>query len=232
MGCWNGTCMISQLPIHEGQRVKLIPIKKQEHMTLPDAYVCYSDELYKPLPIILEGEYNDYGIIENVTGNKRQFMSLVTMMSDLTEEDILEKYKENNKIESYIRAVERGDIPNLGFVLIHEELFNSLLDTYESFFDISETVWDIYKFTCDIDGEYSISNRLKYNRVFGTPEIKDCSLETIENIIKIKSVVNSLRKLWIPQAGAGSQEMVCESHFELNKFFNKFIEKYKYEEEE
>ena len=62
MGSWNGTCGMSQLPIHSGDKVKLILLKKHpftESSMIGNGF-CNSDDLFRPLYIPLEGTYNSF----------------------------------------------------------------------------------------------------------------------------------------------------------------------------
>lgn len=58
MGCWNGSCMISGLPIKCGDKAVAIPMVQHPNGDLSVTF----------FPIF--GEYNDYGSLENVKSNK------------------------------------------------------------------------------------------------------------------------------------------------------------------
>ena len=66
MGCWNGTCMISNLPIISGEKVKLIFLKKGNEQYVGNSAVCHSIELLTPINMAISAEYNDYGSVENI----------------------------------------------------------------------------------------------------------------------------------------------------------------------
>ena len=98
MGCWNGTDFITQLPIMEDDEVVLIPIKKNRFIKdLTAENTCYQNTYFKPMPIILYGKYNDYGIISDVKGDIKQFIQIVEKESNLIKEEIL---KEESNEES------------------------------------------------------------------------------------------------------------------------------------
>lgn len=67
MGCWNGTCMISHLPIMEGDKVKLVVLygHKKEGILANGGY-CYPSDILSPAFLPIEGVYNDYGGIEDI----------------------------------------------------------------------------------------------------------------------------------------------------------------------
>lgn len=58
MGCWNGSCMISGLPIREGDKAVAIPM------------VCHPNGDLSVTFFPLFGKYNDYGSLESVKSNK------------------------------------------------------------------------------------------------------------------------------------------------------------------
>jgi hypothetical protein len=68
MGCWNGTCMISNLPIISGEKIKLVILRKaisSGRLFNSSAYV-YSHDIFTPSFFPISGVYNDYGMIEGV----------------------------------------------------------------------------------------------------------------------------------------------------------------------
>ena len=63
MGCWNGTCGLSGLPIIHGNEMYVFPIMESYR----DSF-CYSTALYRPSVMPFRAEYNDYGAGENCGG--------------------------------------------------------------------------------------------------------------------------------------------------------------------
>jgi len=68
MGCWNGTCAISNLPIKHGDKIKVVVIQNNQNPGHASGF-CYETGMAKPVSFIFEGEYNDYGMIENIQDN-------------------------------------------------------------------------------------------------------------------------------------------------------------------
>jgi hypothetical protein len=67
MGCWNGTCFLSHLPIHAGEEIKIIFLEKtNEEAFTNNTGVCYSNTFFKPIYFPISGRYDDYGGIEDV----------------------------------------------------------------------------------------------------------------------------------------------------------------------
>lgn len=67
MGSFNGTCFLTQMPIHYGDKIRLIFITKNP--TSPDYHdsgFCYSSDMYGAYGLPLKGIYNDYGSIDKI----------------------------------------------------------------------------------------------------------------------------------------------------------------------
>lgn len=64
MGCWNGTCMVSNLPILSGEEAVGFFIINSGGRKATDH--CYSNEAWEPLLLPFRGVYNDYGLLEDI----------------------------------------------------------------------------------------------------------------------------------------------------------------------
>lgn len=215
MGCWNGTDLITQLPIMFGDKVVLIPLKREKR-ELPQHCIYYSTDLYKPYPIILKGEYNDYGLIENVTGDIEQFKTLIDNKID---RESLKSHMMNHeeKIIPYIRAVEREDIEDILFVMIQEDLYDSLLSfENEEMKDITKEINKFIK-----ENSYVLFRELAYDKTFIS-----YNKDSLFNILCLQSIMAGLRKLWMPSCGAGSQSDFYSSHKIVNNHMKKIVDNY------
>lgn len=66
MGCWNATCGISKLPIFADEEVYATLLVKNKF----DAdNFCHADAYYKPTGFFFKGTYDEYGRLENCTGD-------------------------------------------------------------------------------------------------------------------------------------------------------------------
>lgn len=63
MGCWNGTCGLTNLPIMHGDEMYVFPIVDSYR----DSF-CYSTALYRPSVLPFRAAYNDYGGGEDCGG--------------------------------------------------------------------------------------------------------------------------------------------------------------------
>lgn len=108
MGCWNGTCFLSNLSIRHGDKIKLQLLVPRCYGRLGhsrdsvdlDAYkasddprdingVTYINGAYAPLAPAITGEYNDYGSIENVEDNDALKFLKQYVKSLVKQEDIV-----------------------------------------------------------------------------------------------------------------------------------------------
>lgn len=67
MGCWNGTCGLTNLPILAGEEVYVFPILDVERKG-KQYDLCYATGFFKPLLVPFVGKYNDYGAVEDCNG--------------------------------------------------------------------------------------------------------------------------------------------------------------------
>lgn len=66
MGCWNGTCAITHAPVLHGDKV-IVMLLVQQPRDFGES-LCYPTAYWRPYPFYFEGEYNDYGAVENCHG--------------------------------------------------------------------------------------------------------------------------------------------------------------------
>lgn len=69
MGCWYGTCGVSQLPIMPGDDVVLFPLLVNEEREDGGHGFSYATDQYGQLSLPVYGKYDDYGSIEAAENN-------------------------------------------------------------------------------------------------------------------------------------------------------------------
>lgn len=76
MGCFNVSCMLSKLTIHEGDKCYLFPLIPMNKETLIGAtsQFLYNNDLFNLFCLPIEGIYNDYGSIEDIVKTKNTEM--------------------------------------------------------------------------------------------------------------------------------------------------------------
>lgn len=67
MGCFDATCMVSNLPIRRGVRTALFFLQQQYE----DGQGAMADQLYRPFSGPIVGSYNDYGFVEKLDSNSQ-----------------------------------------------------------------------------------------------------------------------------------------------------------------
>lgn len=98
MGCWNETCGFSQHSILAGERVYSVIILGNPTSDKS----CYANGVAKPMSLIIEGLYNDYGSIEDIDGTFAATMLIQTFNSLLLEKKLIITSEANDDIESNI----------------------------------------------------------------------------------------------------------------------------------
>jgi len=245
MGSYNGTCGISQLPIVYSERVVLLFLKRQKYADTNGGGFCYSTNQYEPICPVIHGTYNDYGSIEDIEDNIVS-QSVYKLFIDnwgsdftLNNEEIErgEYFNEPSKptnIEELINMVNRGCLNEIGFMNLHEELYNlviseignrrcynksynfrqKFINLYEEFIEkcneFEEPFKSYYKYDSNFGGHFKEENKLFLNIIL---ENDDMVLwNSMIDLFILKTVMEFTRKLFIPQAGAGSQNTELYLH--------------------
>ena len=64
MGCFNGTCMVTGMPIMSSEAVVGFYIARLDIDRRPPGNVCYPDDLAFPISLPIHGQYDDYGNVD------------------------------------------------------------------------------------------------------------------------------------------------------------------------
>lgn len=75
MGCWNGTCGLSGLPIINSEEIYVFPIIESSR----DSF-CYTSALYRPSVVPFRAKYNDYGGGKECSGPALKITLVIGMM--------------------------------------------------------------------------------------------------------------------------------------------------------
>lgn len=132
MGCWNGTCGISNLPIKSGEKIALFVIERNKYAETNSGGFCYATDQYSPVTIPILGEYNDYGGIENISSNEKLIFDHLLSFGFSTDEK--EKDRQNldgkpkNLEELLNDYIERGVYQGIGTMMIREEIYNEIIN--------------------------------------------------------------------------------------------------------
>lgn len=117
MGCWNGTCMISNLPIIAGDKVKLVLLKHSysfRELKQSGGYV-YSNDIFSPSFLPISGSYNDYGTIENIIEDWNYKLVENELKKILGDYIIVDgKKKTEYSLNDIIKGIERNNLRYFG----------------------------------------------------------------------------------------------------------------------
>jgi hypothetical protein len=138
MGCWNATCSLSRLPIECGDQVRAFIIAP--HWAIKSSGFSYPDDAFIPMSFGILGEYDDYGLIDNIIENYNTEM-IMDIFKEIEEKDIYELLR---KIErDYIYDIGKGFFEhkyicnekseerkgkNIGFTLVREDIYQKIID--------------------------------------------------------------------------------------------------------
>lgn len=229
MGSWNGTCGLSQLPIICGDDVAIFLMTKNKHNKEDFVGCVGSDNFYKPVSPPVFGVYDDYGRVANVIADKR----------------IIDKlYGEQDSYENVDHLVnENSEEKGLYIMLVHLKLYETVVASYGnemSFFTkrlplnkylrnemlayLEQVRKDTSVFFHELDYNSFKMNTGFEMRFYQNQKIyeenidKDPLVDSIVNHLVFISAMSDSRKLWIPQAGQGSQG----EDFEMAKLVGEF----------
>lgn len=165
MGCWNGTCIASQLPIIHGDDVVLFFItKKTPYSELDNESTgfCSVNELWTPRCLPIYGKYNDYGSIEDIQYDWNTDFILENFKKDVIEV-VGEKHeksiiRDELTIESLLELMHRnrvfvnygGNKLKIGYVMMHAKIYEEL--------STRTVAW----YTGDMSHEILLDHAIKY----------------------------------------------------------------------
>lgn len=188
MGSWNGTDFLTQLPIIAGDKMRLVFIHKSPFFENRDlASACYHTDMYRPFPIPLKGEYNDYGSIEQLVPSLSHEMLVEQFKASVIEvpyDDERDKYVDRNSVvkdkltvEYLLERAQEGALyahidtkdVGVGYVMIREDMYQAIINaTTTSFWTNKEASIKIFR-----EGAAEYLKGLKDYEIEIKTEIKD-----------------------------------------------------------
>lgn len=147
MGCWNGSCAMTGLPVHHGDPVRVFLLVEREF----HGSHCYNDAYWAPMHYHFKGEYNDYGAVEECTGE------MIPFILDIIKRNLVEMEQGDNEYHDIPVKADEMDLellfeadhehrlklksPYRGFggktefsvshIIIHEYVFQQMLDRFQ-----------------------------------------------------------------------------------------------------
>lgn len=140
MGCWNKTCGLSNLPIHDGEPVMVFTLVQNNKI---DDF-CYSTALYSPVLLPFYSHYNDYGAGERSSGVGLPLIIdglkdyLVEMEQGENQYHDIPVKRDTFDEDKYWEAIHEGRLKighhtgerNVQFVMFHKRVVDHILENY------------------------------------------------------------------------------------------------------
>lgn len=270
MGCWNGTCGLTQTPINSGDEIVLFPLASNVFApkSLSGAGCCYPHDVYHPLTMPVFGKYNDYGGIEEIEGNTENYTKFFQALDIKSSAEEFDEKVDFNSLESILNdGFERKTIycetgygrEDFAFMMVPRELYYAVVDNMGARvpYDKQEPYRYFVEKQCnaslsklkalekaraakDIDAVMDLHSSAVgdsgiggYFNGFGAVGVSFVStfvntiLHTEEGRKQLVDfalfcqAMEFMRKLWLPQAGQGSQANEWSLPLTLSKYVEK-----------
>jgi len=221
MGCWNGTCGITNLPIHHGEDIVFYILQENSFRESPGfgTGICYSDELFSPLGLPIYGKYDDYGGIEKIQNPRIAETIVRAARFTGSFEDMVSSIGDNHRSDDNLAALGWTALRGYTVTMFHrfavdlivEQVKTEQKDTYKRYEEEIQLHLDHLKLKDELSslGHSLVSSLHRFFRNSdSTLEFLFDSEETAPEILRHKIFdigMNCIRKPWMPQAGAGSQ---------------------------
>ena len=135
MGCWNGTCMISKLPIMSGEPVVGLFLVGGIFSRSNVDGRSYPTDLWSPIGLPIRGRYNDYGNIEEVEPGHEKTLKVILKKIQaspyIDPDNECHQFKMPTDIDELLEQVERGYAGykgyknfQLGLALVRQEVWD------------------------------------------------------------------------------------------------------------
>lgn len=162
MGSWDGTCMVSQLPITYETRIKVFLLQQVRSLFDNGGGYTSSSPLYQAMSLPLTGIYDTYGCVESVEDDIASQALIHCLPKILAESKVTERAKsywnknkplntEFDKMMQFLLFVERDGVTQnnkwlhhcmglgIGLVMIREDIYNFCVEQGRKSFDDIET---------------------------------------------------------------------------------------------
>lgn len=166
MGCWNHTCFLSNLSITCGEEMALMTLIQTE----PEMGAYGAVEHYYPAPVMIYGEYDDYGGMEKCYGSEidyllKEFVDNHTLNDNISVEEFTRigdqgglYFSDVNVFHQKLKGNKNAGIP-VQHIAIKLCVLNQLLDQYHFIdYQIKDSkdkyVPINYEFLCDLIPTY------------------------------------------------------------------------------
>ena len=228
MGCWNETCMVSNLPISNGDRIVAIPIIESGN---EKAKGIYATDYWAPFLPFVRGRYDDYGSIESAADEAfekiaKEFLLKDEAIYDMTGPDFINEFVNQvsrNECDfkfpqvTYVKFAQRVRI-----AFVHESIFDKMIRKSTA----AKIAWDFILSDKTFSLAWRCADGIYYHQgVFYPtgrrkmiPDLLEMGEEKrIEEMVKFTGALDELRMCYHPATGSGSQESVTSFMLEMKE---------------
>ena len=231
MGCWSGTCAISNLPISYGDEIKLVILKSSIENRAPSLMNCsgyvYSTDLLQPAFFALSGKYDDYGMIEDIEKDWNYDLIYDYLKKKYGRVRIENERTEDWELEDFLRGIEREELKDdlndtiqLSFVMVRKDIWDYICNSKDKsslrqkfddcFKDIYIEMEDLFfqynnLFSSGGYGSSDFLAKTEYSEFVIKPENRDTVFNYWADDQRINMYMMHNRRGWMIQPGAGSQ---------------------------
>ena len=244
MGCFNGICELSNLPINYGDEVIVIPVMKAHKVDI-EGLTTYPLNNYIPIGFPFKSTYNDYGGIENddeldISDKNNKNIILSRDYYSISDEDKEDIRKETfSSVSELISAKHRRGrtlyttyFP-VEFIMYHAPIYRELLKENfvpENFIYCYRKHWQIV--WRDLNDDY-FSNFREFelgesihrtNIIYNKKENEEYWLNKYTELTSLCTSLSILRRGFRCYSGEGSQNNDFEYYKKFNEIVGKFID--------
>jgi hypothetical protein len=201
MGCWNGSCALTNLPIYSGNEIVLIPL-------FGDA-VGHLGE-YHPVGLPIIGEYDDYGGIENIK-NPEIAKVVFNMMTEAVKQGEISVKQDDRyckdgvpvDAEQFLECIERGlvmdekrrnyanNVSEVNYLMMHKSAYDAVIANVNVRvpYEADYTMRHSYEYTFDrvlkLKREQPHDSEILFKAITSNTAKKDNPEITAEELVEI-----------------------------------------------
>lgn len=144
MGCWDGTCGITQLPINRDEKVRLIMIARDMKPIMhPDTGYSYSYGLYYPITVAIPGTYDEVGgaLFDDTDPVVKTCLDAIhNFVLPDDDEHLVSILRREGDEAPYVKDLMTNEKVTPGVFLIREGVYQALIDGFYS----DDLPWDLH----------------------------------------------------------------------------------------
>lgn len=244
MGCFNGTCALTQLPIFSGDKIYLYILKLDDSekyydktltnpLTRTSSGSCDSNDYFSPFGLPIRGSYDDYGGIENIVNDGAAELIIKALEFDGTIKDLLEQIYNNDRDDDNLEALKIKALRGYTYIMFHKFAVDEAVKNFKDDPNVENLVKEVFQERDEL--WYPRSSLCDHGKLEGEyleilTDKKHMGL--LKTHVCLSLMMDKMRKMWFPQTGLGSQDGDLDMYKSLADKVSKFCTKKKKQWEE